>query len=737
MGIKIGIDLGTTFSAVAMMDPQKGHPVIVPNTLGEKITPSVVQLTDDGRWIVGAEAKDAFEAGETGCASAFKRGMARDDVFCTLGGKAYTAVDLSAILLRHLKAETEAVTGQTVEEAVITVPAYFYDKERRATLKAAAMAGLKVRQLINEPTAAAMNYGAAHWRENACVMVYDLGGGTFDVTLVRMKAGGQMESLKTVGNQNLGGKDWDGRLNQLIAQKIEEDTGLSAADDVALRREIAQVAEAVKRQLTGRLTAPVKLFVPGYGMYTTTVTREEFDDRTADLRSMTGTLCESILTELGIGWKDITDILLVGGSTRMPQISAYLKQISGHTPLCQVHPDEAVALGAAVQVHQPLPEYSVIAVKGGAAEQQQRQTALVREITHSRVGQETALSSAMQVRQSDVVAHAMGVIAVSEDGQRYINQTIVPANQTIPVKCAEAFRFYTTPNGDNEMEIYMLQGTKPPTEAEVIGKYVVSGIRHDPRDNPTLMRIQYSYDASGLVHVQVRRGSEERDLPVREETVDADMSRFGRPVERPVQTVPEPLSIMMAIDVSYSMNGDPLRDAKNAMCHFVEQFAGYGGEVRFGVIAVSDTSMVVQRLTTDPRQCRAGIGRIEVSMTGICNGGHPFDDIARELGGCAGRRVAIVLADGMWDHQKQAISAAKRCHQMGIDVAGIGFGSADKAFLQAISSGEIEAMLVRQSELTQGFGKIAQAIGGGGTAGRQGREKSSDRAVTWLATGER
>ena len=749
MGIKVGIDLGTTFSAVAMMDEKRGQPVIIPNTQGEKITPSVIQFTEDGEIIVGTEAKEAFEAGESGCASVFKRGMGNPKPYCHLNGKAYTAEDLSAILLRYLKEEAEAVTGETIEEAVVTVPAYFFHKERQATMNAARKAGLKIRQIINEPTAAAMNYGVNHWRENARIMVYDLGGGTFDVTLVQMKKGNQMVSLKTTGNHTLGGKDWDGRLCSMIEQKVESDTGIIISEYPEVRQAISQLAENVKKQLTTKNTATAKMNLPDYGWYTTNVTLEEFEQCTADLIERTGTLCESLLQELRITWRDVTDILLVGGSTRMRQVGTYLKRISGHTPLCQVNPDEAVALGAAIQVHLPLPEYSVITVEedepapaGHSPFRFKRPAAPSAKNTPAytgptAVGRETALDNALCMTQSDVVAHAMGVIAVSRDGTHYINRTIVPANQTIPVKCAEAFHFYTSPRGENEVEIYVLQGTKAPLESEIIGKYVASGIKHDRANNPTVIKIQYSYDVNGMVHVQARQGDSTEDLPIREEPVPDDMSKFGMPIDQEEMqgSAAEPLSLVMAVDVSGSMSGQPIKDARDAMCHFVDNFEDYPGEVEIGAIAVSDRSQIVQPLTHKLDQCRASIRSITECMTGICNDGHPFADIKSMLSHVKGRKMAIVLADGMWSHQDAAIAAAKACHAKGIEITGIGFGSADEEFLRKISSGDIQAMLVQQSELTQSFGKIAQEIGGGKT-GRRGRTGGETAVSTWRATDE-
>lgn len=756
MGIKVGIDLGTTFSAVAVMDEKKGQPRIIENTMGERITPSVIQVLEDGELVVGSEAKEAFEAGEAGCASVFKRGMGNPDPYCVIHGKPYTAEDLSAILLRYLKEETEAVTGQTIDEAVVTVPAYFYHKERRATMNAARKAGLNVRMIINEPTAAALTYGANHWRENAVVMVYDLGGGTFDVTLVQMQKNNQIVSKKTLGDHTLGGKDWDNRLVNFILERISSETGLDTESDSTTRSIVSQCAEIVKKQLSQKTAADVRLNLPGYGRYSTEVTLEEFDGITRDLLERTGSLCENILRDLGITWRHITDILLVGGSTKMRQVSNYLESISGHKPLNHVNPDEAVALGAAIQAHLPLPEYIVIssAPEAAGGEEQYRfrkslfshqqktkpnqstgTNAVGTILASGPVGAERALDTALSMVPSDIVAHAMGVIAVSKDATHYVNRTIVPANQTIPVKCAESFQFYTSANGDNEVEIYVLQGTRAPLECEIIGKYVASGIRHDRDKNPTTLRIQYSYDINGMVHVQVRQEDDNFDLPIREEPVPDDMSKYGRPIDPEEFHFAEPVSVVMAVDVSGSMNGTPLFDAKKAMIHFVDQFEDYPAEVHIGVIAVSDRSLPVCHLTSNFKKCRDKIHSIEECMTGVCNAAHPFDDIKSMLKHEQGKRIGIVLADGVWENQPRAVKAAKVCHGEEIDIIGIGFGSADKKFLKDISSGSIESMLTTQSELTKSFGKIAQEIGSGASS-RRGKAGGEQRTQTWKATGE-
>lgn len=759
MGIKVGIDLGTTFCAVAMMDENKGQPVIIPNTDGENITPSVIQFTEDGEIIVGTEAKEAYEIGESGCTSTFKRDMGKEGNYCSFYGKSYTSIDLSAILLRHLKEEAEKVTGQVIEEAVVTVPAYFYSKERTATMQAARMAGLNIRQIINEPTAAAINYGTNHWRENAVIMVYDLGGGTFDVTLVQMKQDNQMVTLSTTGDHTLGGKDWDARICGILEERIVEETAMDVTEYPEIRKVTMQNAENIKKQLTNRMSVNASFYIPEYGKFSTTVSLEEFENSTRDLIEKTGTLCESVLAEMQMGWEDVTDVLLVGGSTRMKQVSAYLKKKSGHTPLSQVNPDEAVALGAAVQVHLPLPEYSVVSIappkkqdtstsrKGlGSFHFRKRpqensgkknQSPVKHYQVTGTVGQEVSFDNALCMSHIDVVAHAMGVIAVNTEGNRYINKTIIPANQPIPVKCAEAFHYYTQSRKENELEIYVLQGEDEPLNCQIVGKYVVSGIRHDRQHNPTVIRIQYSYDLNGVVHVQARQESDTVDLPIREDPVPADMSQYGIPIEQEeIEMSPEPLSVVMAVDVSGSMSGSPMDDALQAMCNFADQFSDYPGDVQIGVIAVSDESRIVQNLTSDLACCKRMIRSIQPCMTGICNAGHPFSDIMSMLDYEDGKRVAIVLADGMWDKPSTAIKQAKKCHNKDINIVGIGFGTADKEFLDAISYGDLDAMMVEQSELVHSFGKIAQEIGSDQNRTKHGKSGEDSDTATWEAPDE-
>lgn len=641
--------------------------------------------------------------------------------------------------MRKLKEDAEAVKGEKIEEAVVTVPAYFYHKERAATMEAAKRAGLNVKQIINEPTAAALCFGVSHFRENAKVLVYDLGGGTFDVTLIQMLGGGQIKSLQTNGNHFLGGKDWDEALIRLVAGKIESETGFILDDDPELRRDVQDNAEAMKKALSSRSSASITVNVPDYGRLNVEVSLEEFESETSSLLEQTGALCESLLRQLHYSWRDVDDVLLVGGSTRMRQVPKYLQSKTGKAPLSQVNPDEAVALGAAIQVNQELPEYGVVRV-GGAKKKANFFSGPISKVT---VGKETSFANALQVRQRDVVAHAMGVIAVNAEGTEYINKTIIPANQQIPVKCAESFHFMTSKDGDNEMEIYVLQGSKQILQCQIIGKYVVTGIQHRREDNPTTIRIQYSYDVNGMIHVQARQGDSDKDLPIREEPVPADMSKYGRPVEKDemMKNSVAPLSIVFAIDTSGSMYGEPIEDALDAIGKFIDQVIDYPGELEVGAISVADRSIIEVPLR-DPRKSDVkGLIRRKIlkSGAGVGNSGQPFDDILKCLANKDGQRIALVLADGMWYHQPFAVRRAKECHKKEITIVGIGFGSADKKFLKDISNGEFDpVMLASSSELVASFGKIAQEISSSGNSKKAG-DTGGSRAPseTWLAIGER
>jgi len=721
MPVSIGIDLGTTFSAVALV--RQGHdvPEIVPNTEGKRITPSVIQFID-GKPTFGSDAESAFKAGEPDCVTTFKRDMGKTTPYCEIEGKEYTSEDLSSMLLGHLVAGANAVLGDDIEEVVITVPAYFHSIEREATLNAAKRAGLKVKKLIDEPNAAVMAYGQMNFRENANILVYDLGGGTFDVSLVRMEPGGILETKTTLGDHKLGGKDWDGRLMDLMAEKYSDASGNAFDDDSALKNMIRGIAEEIKRELS-----QLKAVKNTYKKQTISVSQEEFESACKDLLDRTGNLCLDVVKRAGLSISDITDILLVGGSTRMPQVKKYLKELFGKEPISHVNPDEVVALGAAIQAtkendkYEEVEDFNIHLVDGKLVDDRK----ILGDTKNQPVSPPKKLSANLIILH-ETTAHAMGIIAISPDRTRYINDIIIPANHRRPVRVAKAFGFQTSPRGANEMEIYVLQGDfENPLANQIPYKYVVSGIRHiQAQKGKTTIRVQYSYDNHGIIRVAARQESDSVNLPIRKEEVPDDMSKYERPINPNDFLETEPLSVVLAIDVSGSMYGNPLAEAKKAMCGFVRKMDFSNTKV--SIVAVADDVAKVADLTDNEEDCINAIDTIQVGLGGG-NSGHPFTLIKEILENQEGKRCAIVLADGVWSYQDKAIAASKGCNVADIDTASIGFGSADKKFLQDISN--TEAHLVSQSELTQAFGTIAQSLGGNSAS--VGNDGSVSNAETW------
>ena len=466
MGIKVGIDLGTTFSAVAMMDEKKGQPVIIPNTLGEKITPSVIQFTEDDEIVVGSEAKEAFEAGESGCASVFKRSMGSQDTYCSFNGKRYTAEDLSAILLRYLKEEAEQVTHQTIDEAVVTVPAYFYHKERQATMNAAKKAGLNIRQIINEPTAAAMNYGVNHWRENARVLVYDLGGGTFDVSVIEI-GDGVIEVLSTAGNNRLGGDDFDQKVTDYMLAEFKKAEGVDLSNDKMALQRLKEAAEKAKKELSSATTTNINLpFITataeGPKHFDMNLTRAKFDELTHDLVEMTAEPVRRALSDAGITASELGQVLLVGGSSRIPAVQDKVRQLTGKEPSKNLNPDECVALGASIQGGK-------LSGEAGAGD------ILLLDVTPLSLSIET-----------------MGGIATR----------LIERNTTIPTRKSQIFS--TAADNQTAVDINVVQGERQfAKDNKSLGQFRLDGIPPARRGVPQI-EVTFDIDANGIVNVSAK-----------------------------------------------------------------------------------------------------------------------------------------------------------------------------------------------------------------------------------------
>lgn len=705
MGLCVGIDLGTTYSAIARIDGD-GIARVIKNTHGDTTTPSVLCFLPDGRIAFGVEAKEYQEEGNPNVAAFFKRSMGEDSCLIDHGGRGYTATDLSGIFLQSIIKDAEATCGEAIDSAVITVPAYFGARERQATIEAGTQAGVKVLGLLSEPSAAAFAYGLTGDEETKTVLIYDLGGGTFDVTLARIERD-EVRVLGCDGNHKLGGKDWDDALARLLVELLADELDVDSYDLSLTPSEMNALlvkAEQTKRQLSARES--VKLQVTAGGETgTVSVSRNEFAQATESLLRMTTTLIEKLLGECEVEWSDIDGIILVGGSTRMPAVASFLKDATGKEPLRGINPDEAVALGAAIKANM---EDKPMHALGGK--------------THFELKGAKILV--------DSTAHAMGMVAESADRKRYINSTIIPKNAPIPAHETKSYSLHVPARG-GILEVYVLQGDADRVlDNTLYAKYVVSGIeREDSGDS--VVEVSYGYTENATIKVTAKQPSIGKVLVVEQCEPEEDLSRFdGSPLayEEELKTSAPQVTqrILLALDVSGSMIGDPLEQAKNAMRGFVDELED--SEANVGCMVFSDRNQMESIPATlakrrNASKLRAAISNIEIGRTvGYGNMAEPIgywlDEIRRaepvfstndEIHDCL-----VILTDGVWSTQRQAILNSQTAAEAGHDIIAIGFGGADRRFLEQIATCSDYATLVDASKLVETFSTIGRAMATGG-----------------------
>jgi len=556
MGLIVGIDLGTTNSVIAARNPY-GRPEVIPNREGARLTPSVIYFGTQPP-AVGQEAKEWARLGNDEIASFFKPHMGSPEFSLRFHSIDYDATALSSLVLSRLKADAESHLGQEVDRAVITVPAYFADAQRKATIEAGRLAGLDVARIINEPTAAALAYGLQKSLVDEVVLIYDLGGGTFDVTVARI-ASDAVEVLATAGDHDLGGKNWDDRIANYLAEKFTSDTGIDPLDDPQTLNEVLLLAEGAKWSLSERSSARISLQL-GTVRKAYELTRTEFEAMTFSLMDRTRRLTEEAIGEARLDWNGIAGVLLVGGSTRMPMVRQFVKQMSGRDPRAGVNVDEVVALGAAVQA----------AIKEGQAT--------------SDATPRFSLSGARRV--TDVMSHSLGVVAVSLDGSTYVNDIVIRRNVPIPAKNAKSYSHATHGGANDRLEVYLTQGeSSQPIECSILGKYVFTGLH--VTDFEVMVDVTMCYDANGIVQVGATQRDTGRRLEMDVEPVPDDLSWLGRPPQAPRESQ-SATRIYLLIDVSSSMAGAPLIEAQSAARAFLEKCDFTRTEV--GLISFSDVA---------------------------------------------------------------------------------------------------------------------------------------------------
>lgn len=696
MGIRVGIDLGTTFSAVARIDPATGKPQVIKNSFDSATTPSVLCFERNGNVLFGEDAKNMQAVGDTNAVAFFKRSMGKDMFSVEILGRTYTATDFSAILLKKLKEEAEQQIGEKIDAAVITVPAYFTHKERSATIEAGKRAGLDVIAIINEPTAAAFAYGLNEKAGEQTVMIYDLGGGTFDVTLAKINRD-EINILGSDGDHELGGKDWDDCIARYLANEFSEKYGEDISEDPEMIASLLVTAENVKKQLTSRdsVTVPINYKdVRG----SIEITEETFETISQFLIGTTKDVTERLLNSVGIGWSQIDGVILVGGSTRMRMIHNYVKEMSGKEPLSGVNVDEAVALGAAIRANITEKGEVVPTISG----------VFKRKSTGG-----IAIQGAKAV--NDVTAHSLGMISISPDGEEYINSIIIKKNTRIPASNTKPFAFKTRAK-DNELEVYVLQGEyRRPLDNTIINKYVITQIERTSPPN-TVIEVTYEYTANGVIQVSAMQKETKKKLPIRIEAVPEDMSwTDNSPKDNPNNTSTPEVEVLLTVDLSGSMSGEPLREAQKAMKKFVDEMDS--SFVKIGLIPFANHAHCELSPTDNYRKVKSYIDSLDITEKyGYGNSAHPFDLGFSELRkSSADVKYIIVLTDGMWSCNESAIASAKKCHSAGIEVMALGFGTADYNFLKKIASTDEFASLTNLSELSGSFSKIAQAIGDSST----------------------
>ena len=589
----IGIDLGTTNSCVAVMEG--GQPTVIANAEGSRTTPSVVAFTKDGERLIGQVAKRQAVTNPDRTVISIKREMGTS-YKVNIDGKQYTPQDISAMVLSKMKETAESYLGEKVTQAVITVPAYFNDSQRQATKDAGRIAGLEVLRIINEPTAASLAYGLDK-EENQKILVYDLGGGTFDVSILDI-GDGVFEVLSTNGNTRLGGDDFDQRIIDYVAEQFKKENGIDLKQDKIAAQRLKEAAEKAKIELSGTTTANINLpFITadatGPKHLDVTLTQAKFNELTADLVDATVEPMRKALKDAGLTVDQINKVILVGGSTRIPAVQEAVKKVTGKDPFKGINPDECVAIGAAIQG----------GVLGGEVKD-----VLLLDVTPLSLGLET---------------------------EGHIFTKLIERNTTIPTSKSQVFS--TAADGQTTVEIHVLQGERQMAyDNKTLGRFQLTGIAPAPRGVPQI-EVTFSIDNNGIVNVSAKdkaTGNEQQititaSTNLSEEEINQrvkeaeEFAEQDKKRKEEVETLNHADSLIYETEKTLRENGDKLTEEdKNAVQSEIDAFK----KVREG----NNADEIKGAMESFTQKVYAVFGKLYQQQAG--QAGNPMDNAGPEAG---------------------------------------------------------------------------------------------------------
>lgn len=679
MGRPVGIDLGTTRSAVACVD-ENGRPRILTDESGVSLVPSVV-LFDGGDTLVGEFARDGAMAMPDQVVECVKRRIGDPSWRFAVDGRDYSAVEVSSLILKEMKRIAEESLKSPVTEAVITVPAYFHDAERSGTIRAAELAGLKALKILNEPTAAAIYYSFEEDMGVPLFLVYDLGGGTFDITIMKRLSANSLETVCTRGNHFLGGKNWDDRLVDYVAKRFLTEHNDDPRLDAMARYDLNLRCERAKVALSEQARTQVVCQHAGKSL-STEITREAFNELSADLLKLTEDEVDRALAEVNLTPADMGLALLVGGSSKMPMAQAMMKRKAPAIRMSR-DPDHCVALGAALE----------------AARLSQG------EGLYKPAAKRSLESSSV----ADRTPHGLGLIAV--EGKTLVNAIIIPKNTKIP---CEMSREDITTNSDNQTSVmvHLAQGEDEDALACVpVATYEFSGIPKR-KAGKSVIRITYRYNENNVVEVSALDTLTNRSLE-KNTLAMVDLTELRRRMEQEtgaMQARPRRVALLMDSSGSMSSRMDKAKEACRQFISNTDFESVEMGLVQFGI---NSTASALHTMSRDAKSLRNKVDSL------IASGGTPMHEALRlgaELlaGGDANVEKYIVLfTDGYPDDRPSTVSAAKKAKRQGINIMCIGVGSADQALLDELATTPGQVEFSRSGEeLVTTFGNVARLISG-------------------------